>query len=286
MVFNRNLKNQTTQATQVKTIRVVGDRAAGKTTYLTALACLSGDDPDSPVKRVVAMGEETENLVRKAKDCLDSKQEISPNVYGDGIEKSYVFKIEFKEKSLPFSYPTVLGIQCKDYPGEFFCDLKDKNNPELLEKYIKDCVEATGILLLLDGTARRDGYYTDCIREFLIQLDRSSSQNAIPNRRVAIALTKCDREELWIHRDSPRDKIMARFQGVNGQLQNLKYIHVDYFATSAFGMLGNEYEISNSTVERTDDSGTRAIIKESNSRLWRPFGLVEPIYWLYTGKRY
>lgn len=287
MVFNRKSKNQLTQITQTKTIRVIGDRAAGKTTYITALACLSTDDPDSPVKRVVPIGEATERLVRNAKECLEQKQEISPNDYGDGIEESYIFKIEFKERTLPNSYASSLEIECKDYPGEFFRDLVERKNTVLLERYIKDCVEAegTGILILLDGTARRDQYYAECIREFLIQLDRYSPKNT-QTRRVAVALTKCDMSELWIHRYNPKEKIMARFEALHGKLQNSNSITLNYFATSAYGMLGNENETSNSKIVRSDDNGTRAVIREPDSRLWRPFGIVEPFYWLYTGKRY
>lgn len=288
MVFNKILKNQSTQINQTKTIRIIGDRGAGKTAYITALACLPWDDIDSPVKRVVPIGSETEDLVRKAQELLEQKLEIEPNVYGEGIERSYVFKIEFKARNPLFSSNSnfSLDIQCKDYPGEFFSDLVERKKPNLLERYIKDCVEeATGILLLLDGTARKDKYYAECIKELLIQLDRLSPRNTQP-RRVAVALTKCDMSELWIHRQNPREKIMARFEAVHGKLQNTNSIIVDYFATSAYGMLGNENETSNSKIVKSDDNGTRAVIREPDSRLWRPFGIVEPIYWLYTGRRY
>ncbi|GAA6623615.1 TRAFAC clade GTPase domain-containing protein [Scytonema sp. NUACC26] len=284
MVF----KNQSrlTQITPGSTIRVIGDRASGKTTYLTALTCLR-DAPDSLVKKVIPINDETENMIREAKECLEQKQEIQPTSYGDnGIEKSYFFKIEFKEKFPSFnSQPEIMKIECKDYPGEFFRDLVEKKNPKLLEKYIKDAVEATGILFLIDGTARRkDSYYASCLQEFLVKLDRLTPKNT-KTRRIAVALTKCDLSELWIHTDNPKEKILARFEGVHGQLQNFDNLNVEYFATSAFGMLGSERETSNSTIIKSDDNGTRAVIQESDSKLWRPFGLIEPLYWLYTGKR-
>ena len=276
MVFK--LKKQQTQYL-VKTIRIIGDRAAGKTTYLTALASLPWDDPDSQVTRIVPSGKDTENLIRKAKECLDQKVEIPPNDYGDGLEKSYVFKIEFKDSS-------ILEIECKDYPGEFFRDLVENKNPQLLSKYIKDCVvEGAGILILLDGTAQQDEYYAECIYQLLVQLDRSTPTNS-PSRRVAVALTKCDIPQLWIHRKNPTEKIRGRFEGVHGKLKNFQKITVDYFATSAYGMLGSDSETSNSDTVKADKNGTRAIIIESEPKLWRPFGLIDPLYWLYIGKKY
>ncbi|QHG21167.1 GTPase domain-containing protein [Nostoc sp. ATCC 53789] len=278
MVFNNFKKRQ--QQPLIKTIRLIGDRASGKTTYLAALAGLSGNDPQSRVTRVVPIGEETENFVYKAKEFLDQKQEIARTPYGSGLENSYVFKIEFNDSSS-------LDIQCKDYPGEFFRDLVENQNPQLLERYIKDSVEieGTGIIILLDGTARKDEYYAECIYQLLVRLDRSTP-SASPSRRVAVALTKCDIPELWIHSNNPTDKIRGRFEGVHGKLQNFKKITVDYFATSAYGMLGSDSETPNSRTVISDDDGTRAVISESDPKLWRPFGLIEPLYWLYTGKKY
>ena len=279
MVFN-NFKKKPQQPL-IKTVRLIGDRASGKTTYLAALACLSENNPQSRVTRVIPIGEETENFVRKAKEKLDEKEQIERTIYNDsGIEKSYVFKIEFNDSSS-------LDIQCKDYSGEFFRDLVENNNPQLLERYIKDCVEieGTGILFLLDGTARRDEYYAECIYQFLMRIDRSTPKTS-PSRRVAVALTKCDIPELWIHSDNPTDKIRGRFEGVHGKLQNFRKITVDYFATSAYGMLGSDSETPNSKTEISNDDGTRAVIRESDPRLWCPFGLIEPLYWLYTGRRY
>jgi signal recognition particle receptor subunit beta len=263
----------------VKTIRIIGDKGVGKTTFLTALACLSCDDPQSQVQRIVTSGKDTENMIRLAKDCLDQKEQIPSNDYGEGLEKSYVFKIEFKDAS-------ILEIECKDYSGEFFRDLVNNKNPQLLEKYIKDCaVDGAGILILLDGTAQQDEYYAECIYQLLVRLDRSTSINS-SSRRVAVALTKCDIPQLWIHRKNPTEKIRGRFEGVHGKLKKFKKITVDYFATSAYGMLGSDSEISNSNTVETDEKGTRSVIIESDSKLWRPFGLIEPLYWLYTGNKY
>jgi energy-coupling factor transporter ATP-binding protein EcfA2 len=263
----------------VKTIRIIGDKGAGKTTYLTALASLYCDDSHSQVTRIVPSGKDTQNMIRVAKECLDEKEQIPSNDYGDGLEKSYVFKIEFKDSS-------ILEIECKDYPGEFFQDLLDNKNPQLLEKYIKDCaVDGAGVLILLDGTAQQDEYYAECIYQLLVRLDRSTPKNS-SSRRVAVALTKCDIPQLWIHRKNPTEKIRGRFEGVHGKLKNFQKITVDYFATSAYGMLGSDSEISNSNTVESDEKGTRAVIIESDARLWRPFGLIEPLYWLYTGKKY
>ncbi|MFM6156234.1 MAG: hypothetical protein ACKPE3_25105, partial [Sphaerospermopsis kisseleviana] len=158
--------------------------------------------------------------------------------------------------------------------------------PELLREYIGDCtIDGAGILILLDGTAQQDEYYAECIYQLLFQLNAATSKNS-RSRRVAVALSKCDLPQLWIHRNNPTKKIQARFEGVYSKLKTFHKIHVEFFATSAYGVLGNDIQIANSHTTKADKNGTRAIILESDFKLWRPFGLIEPIYWLYTGKKY
>jgi hypothetical protein len=56
---------------------------------------------------------------------------------------------------------------------------------------------------------------------------------------------------------------------------------VEYFTTSTFGVF-EEYLEPNSIILQRGKWETITVIK--NPSEWKPFGLVEPLYWLCTGK--
>jgi hypothetical protein len=49
-------------------------------------------------------------------------------------------------------------------------------------------------------------------------------------------------------------------------------------------MLGTKYPEPNVNLLQKSRGGVKAVIK--NPKLWRPFGLVAPIYWLCKGSRH
>jgi hypothetical protein len=65
--------------------------------------------------------------------------------------------------------------------------------------------------------------------------------------------------------------------------QEKESIVVDYFASSAFGMQGKTL-IPNSEYRWLDFGVIWGVLKDPKQ--WKPIGLVDPIYWLCTGKRH
>ena len=59
-------------------LRVIGDRASGKTTYMASLARWPNADPSSPVQNVTPINEEGEELVSKAQNILEQGLELEP----------------------------------------------------------------------------------------------------------------------------------------------------------------------------------------------------------------
>ena len=51
-------------------VRIIGDRSSGKTTYLASLAYWPNASPDNLVQTVSPVGEDSEELVNKARDIL------------------------------------------------------------------------------------------------------------------------------------------------------------------------------------------------------------------------
>jgi hypothetical protein len=106
-------------------------------------------------------------------------------------------------------------------------------------------------------------------------------------RRIALVLNKCEQSDLWVNRDKPAFLASARFPQVSQKLkvwQQMGGGEVEFFTASAFGMLGTKYPEPNVNLLQKSRGGVKAVIK--NPKLWRPFGLVAPIYWLCKGSRH
>jgi GTPase SAR1 family protein len=279
------------------TIRVVGDRASGKTTYMAALARWPNASPNSPVETVSAVNDDGETLIVKAQTLLEQGLPLDPTLLAQSSVATdlpdYAIRITLKGQ---FSWrnPKVqsgsqlinLNINCKDYSGEFFKDLVSRPNDPQIRDYMEDCVNANGILLLIDGNAyKRDQDYANSLDKFLVALDRASLEAG--KRRIALVLTKCEQPELWVNRHKPKEMVQMRFPQIHRRLsawQGMGAGQVEYFSASALGMLGTTYPAPNATRLSRDSGGVAAVLKEP--KRWRPFGLVAPIYWLCTGERH
>jgi hypothetical protein len=271
---------------QNATIRVIGDRRSGKTTYMASLAYWPNADSNSVVQMVSPIGEGGDELVAKAQNILEQGLQLEATLPEQTAEdvKDYAISISLKQK---FSKENIkLNINCKDYAGEFFADLVHQPNNPRLQNYLEDCLEGTGILLLLDGTThRKDIEYSQGLEKFLVALDRVGLDDR--KRRIALVLGKCEQPELWVNRHQPKDLAIMRFAKVQRVLNNWAEMgegEVGYFTTSAFGMLGNRYPEPNARRISRDIGGTMSVLKDP--KRWRPFGLVSPIYWLCTGQRH
>ena len=281
-------------------IRIVGDRGSGKTAYMAALAYNPRKSYyDGPVKSVTTVGERTagEELIKNAQDILEQGLELEATKTDKSSVsevKDYGLQIILKDKfswdkSNFGSHPIQLRVNCKDYAGEFFNDLIDKPHDPWLLDYFQDCLVATGILFLVDGTSHlRDNDYDKGLLNFFMKLSRSGGQEH-QNRRIAFVLSKCELSQLWVSRDNPKQLVQNLFPKTFRQLENWaegksQTRQIDYFTSSAFGSLPGEYPEPNTKILSRDRGGYSCVIQEP--RNWQPFGLVAPIYWLASGHRY
>jgi adenylate kinase family enzyme len=278
-------------------IRVIGYKDSGKTTFMAALARWPNASANSPVQSVTANNDAGKNLILKAQNILEAGDIFEVTTLENDAEMldDYSISIKLKDK---FSWrnPQLngnnriidLNISCKDYAGEFFVDLlQSGNNDARLRSYLEDCTKASGIALLVDGYSHRmDSEYAIVLDKFLQELDRSETETQY--RRIALILTKAEYGEIFTTRnDSPSTTVSQRFPQVYKRLeawQNSKAGKVNYFRASAFGTLGNRSPEPNSKITSRTAKGTIAAIR--NPRLWKPFGLVSPLYWLCTGERH
>jgi GTPase SAR1 family protein len=275
-------------------LRVIGDRASGKTTYLAALARWPNAESSGPIQSVIPLNEDGEELISQARNLLEQGLRLEPSALTEDAEqlKDYSLQVILKEQ-FPWTNPqanlklglTKLNINCKDYAGEFFSDLLHQPSTPQLVSYMEDCLQATGLLLLVDGTSYRlDSEYVKGIDKLLTTLENFKSKSS--KLRIAMVLTKCEQPELWTNRFKPEETSKNRFPKVCQRLETWKAVSsgsVDYFATSAFGVIGNQRPEPNSKRIDRNELGTQSIIKDPKK--WQPFGLISPIYWLCTGKR-
>ncbi|BAQ64805.1 hypothetical protein [Geminocystis sp. NIES-3709] len=274
------LKNKSEFTQENANIRLIGDRQSGKTSYMASLAYYPNASQDSFVQGIIPIGENAENLVNLAQNILEQGLALAPTFLNTNIDevKDYTLNITLANQ-------VKLTINCKDYAGEFFADLMFKIGDSLLDDYLDDCLQATGIMLLIDGTShRKDSEYAQGLDKFLVALNQADLGQE--KRRIAVTFSKCEQSELWINRQFAEKIANNRFPQLYRRLQAWQKLNIGevcYFTTSAFGVLGSQFPEPNSQKISRGREGTKSIIK--NPRRWRPYGLVSPIYWLCTGKR-
>jgi hypothetical protein len=274
-------------------IRVIGDRRSGKTVYMASLAHWPNAKADSPVQSVTSIGVQSasQELLKYAQDILEAGLELQGTPLNSDISeiKNYGLKIllkdQFKLSNLR-SQSLELSINCKDYPGEFYSDLLKKPSDPILYDYLSDCIRATGILLLVDGTAYgKDADYARSLDAFFAAINKADLQQ--DKKRIAFAISKCELSQLWVRRHDPRGLANSLFPQMMGKIevwQQRGLGVVDYFTLSSFGILGKQYPEPNTILLTRDQGGTASVIRDP--KRWRPFGLVSPIYWLCTGQHH
>ncbi len=284
-IINQNIKEENCSGV----LRVIGDRAAGKTTYMAALARWPNANISSPVELVTPANKDGEYLIKQAQNLIEQGLQIEQTrLANDVLEiKDYSLRIILKKPDNLSVSNTILNldISCKDYSGEFFSDVLQETDSQLLRDYLNDCFPATGIMLMIDGTThRKDLEYARGVDQLLVAL--AGGDMLIQKRRIALVLTKCELADLWGNRHRPKFLAEARFPTIFKRLeswQDMGMGSVEYFTTSAFGVTGNKYFKPNSQQIYRGLGGVASILEDS--KRWRPFGLVSPIYWICTGKR-
>jgi len=276
-------------------IRVIGPRHSGKTSFMAALARWPNADPNSPIQAVDPFDNETGRLIGFAKDILEDGRELAPTDYADTADNlpSYTLLITLKPNL--FNHPIAgirgrpirIQVSCREYTGEIFSELRNIATPNArLNSYLDDCASASGLLLLLDGTARTDKEDAQTLETLQRELNERLSLNkrVLRDYRIAVVFSKSEQAVVWVHRKDIRKFANLRFSSTQAVLQKWSKTwgcSINYFFCSAFGTKGTP-PAPNVRVINRDIGGTSAVIDRPN--VWRPCGLVAPLYWLHTGQ--
>jgi len=273
------------------TVKVIGDRASGKTTYMAALARFPESTASNGiVQDIKALNDDGRELVSKAKNLLEQGLEFEPTRLEASADDNKDYQLTIALRGLSqfnrnTDVATRLNVTFRDYAGEFFSDLIHRDRDPKLTDYIEDCRQADGLMFLLDGSAqRKDAEYAQGVDKLLRLLSESGSIRQI--KRIALVLTKCEQPDLWIKHEKPQKLAQKRFKNVCAKLsawQATTGVSLEYFTASAFGVMGSPFQEANAVQLSRKRSGVTSIIKDKDR--WKPFGLISPTYWIATGQR-
>lgn len=266
-------------------ICVIGPRSSGKTTYLAGLAYW----PDKQRKsrkpsrfQVEAMGE-AKLLESKAEDIICQGASLPPTEVAGGIEEAplYQFQIEVKPW---LRQSDSINLVVRDYPGEIFDELADGQSNPLHDGFVNECLmkDVEGCLIFLtEWVAGTDKFYSKVLAEFTQLMDRNERLNDL---RVAVAMSKCERGELWPARLDPERDIFDVH--LSKTLQTLRsripLNNLQFYAVSTFGVLGRNDPRPN-RIDIAGKGGRHAVLRDEHH--WRPYGAIAPLYWLSKHKR-
>jgi hypothetical protein len=285
------------QASEGEMITIIGPKNSGKTTYLAGLS-------DWPEQRIQARKNSLFTIEPINKHGKSLRQEAQEKILeGIGLEPTelkpnstvndlphYFLKIKIKQ----LIREEIIRLVVRDYPGEIYKKLGEKNMPKLEQEYIKKCLEpdVIGCLILLDKWEREnDLTYTNAMIRFIEEMGKQNrikgDKKKIKPLRIAVAISKCERGEIWPGRLDPETDIFnTHLPGTTRLLQDKLKNNVRFFAISTFGVLKHNDPRPNRKGEKKLDSDGReielSVLRERDN--WHPYGMIAPLYWLSKGK--
>jgi hypothetical protein len=265
-------------------IRVIGPRSSGKTTYLAALAYWSSFRGKKSNFSIEPINEETKKLAVWAENIICQGADLEPSkAKGKDVSELpiYQFVIDIR---VPFRKPEKIDLVAKDYAGEIFDDLASGNIDLAHQEFMRDCLmqDVEGCLILLsDWQEGSDHQYKKVFKEFLRLMENDSRQTDL---KLAIAMSKSERGELWPGRIEPEIDLFDLHLPLTKNLlsERIPNRNLAFFAISTFGVMHPTDPRPNRRDEIGHD-GRRSLLREP--RLWQPYGMLAPLYWLNTGKR-
>lgn len=263
---------------------VIGPRSSGKTTYLAALAYKGKGGRQSKNFKIIPGNDDTRNLKEKAEEIICEGEGFEPNVIGqNGINNVsdlpvYLFNIEIKPNLV--SKSEVFQLTVRDYPGEVFEKIENpKLSDSVHQEFINECLnkDVLGCLILLTSWDKGiDNFYSRVMTRFIELMGHHDRTHDL---RLAIAMSKCERGELWPGRIDPETDLFKVHLPKTREIlrEEIRSENLSFYAISTFGVLSRNDPRPN----RIDDQGKdrkASVLREPKH--WQPYNIIEPLYWL------
>ncbi|MCL2936372.1 MAG: hypothetical protein MGU50_07175 [Trichodesmium sp. MAG_R02] len=291
-----------------KNIYIIGPRASGKTTFLAALLSITNYSKNKSHDRgkvTVDTKGLSSQLKSKVRDSWQTQRPLEPTTFDSGLQ-NYEFSITIN----PQYKPTEIELKAKDYAGEFFQELLRTDLSTQIKPYLLDCLKnANGWIVLLPDFCLQDkgneftlvkdidAFYRSVFHKLLSEFPKNDYifspdeltkiQDNLRKMRIAFVMSKCERGELWTRRWEPeRDLFQVHLNNTREFLRknlSLSKNQISFFALSSFGVF-SEKDSRPNRLNLGENLQDGAMIDKTEK--WRPFGLVSPLYWIATGKRW
>ena len=264
-------------------ICVIGPRASGKTTYLAALAYKRRTSKNSQKLNIQPLGDDSREIADKAENIICQGASFEPNKIG-GLTKTvddlplYSFNIEIQNHW--FTKPESFQLNVRDYPGEIFEKIADRNQSDpICEEFLDECLrkDVVGCLILLTAWDQAaDTLYNQVINRFIDLMD---SHDRTDDLRLAVAMSKSERGELWSGRLDPEtDLFRLHLPRTRDSLrERITSKNLRFYAISTFGVLRRNDPRPN-RIDEQGKFGKASVLRDAPH--WQPYNLIEPLYWL------
>lgn len=285
-------------------IVVIGPRSSGKTTYLAGLAYWSDRIDNVKLQNqgeqrfnIKALNSDAKNLKRQARNIIIEGDSFrATKVVPEGLnineidEKklssleqlpTYSFNLKINHR---FSNPESINLVVKDYAGELFDEHLDSlNSHSLYQRIWQESLsgDIEGSLILISGwEEKNDERYSHTLEKFINLMKQN---DRLDNYRVAIAISKCERGEIWPGRIEPEIDIFNQYlpRTMASLRSKVPRTNLKFYALSTFGVLGQNKPLPNRKLLLAKREAS-ALREQEN---WNPYNLIAPLYWLGTGKK-
>ncbi|MCC3582679.1 hypothetical protein [Microcoleus sp. PH2017_30_WIL_O_A] len=264
-------------------ICVIGPRGSGKTTYLAALAYKKQTMGKSKKFKIIPLNDDSRKLADKAENIIRQGESLEPTVIGREIQTVddlpyYSFNLEIKKSWL--RNPESFQVNVRDYPGEVFEKIADQTlSDAIYEEFINECLmkDVGGCLILLTAWDKvDDSFYSRVMSRFIELMDSRDRTNDF---RVAVAMSKCERGELWSGRlDSETDLFGLHLPRTRDTLrEGITSQNLRFYAVSTFGVLRRNDPRPN-RIDEQGKFGRASVLRDAPH--WQPYNLIEPLHWL------
>jgi hypothetical protein len=223
-------------------------------------------------------------LYQLAEGVLAQGEMLSPRGIRT-VEEYFSFKIKLNNNLSKLNQNQVEISCCLNmYPGEFLTGLslperlltRNQYN-DWLNSCIEQLTETKYLALIIDATAINDIEIAQSLTVLERELNLRINQDDKRQYRIAVMFSHFDLPQVYPYKNHLNLFVDMKFPHTKLALQIWSSnwtCAVAYFAYSAFGMISNSSE--------ANCKGRYAGLK--NPEIWKPFGLIAPIYWLLTGK--
>ena len=231
---------------------------------------------------VATVNQDAKKLVKQARNRILQQESLPETRYEETRRTIYQFHINLQPK---YRQMEQIDLVVKDYTGAIWLELEnagtvtDKIQDFLEEALLKDLV---GWLILLPGWKRPYDDFYHRVVAILIQLIDDGDR--LKDLRLAIAMSKCERGEIWPCRIDPEiDLFKKRLKRTHSILRRkINPNNLSFYALSTFGVLGRYDPRPNRIIE----PGNKEMAVLRDRCKWQPYNMIAPLYWLNTGKKF